>query len=77
MKGIYLFFLVFYCYDLSGQGINNLYLFGYTGPTRGSVDIFTGAPVVVTDSVRKSNLSLIRQGQRVYKVVIVLQFKIK
>jgi hypothetical protein len=40
-----------------GQGFNNIYLFGYTGPVRGTIDMYSGAPVVITDSVRTSNLS--------------------
>ena len=52
-----LFYLVFDTISF-GQGRNNIYLFGYTGPLRGTIDFISGAPVVITDSVRKSNLSL-------------------
>jgi len=40
----------------SGQGINNNYLFGYTGLYRGTMNLITGTPIVTGDSSRNTNL---------------------
>jgi len=49
--------IVFYS-DLYSQGKNNMYLFGYGGPCRGTMNLFLGSPIVTADSARTDNISL-------------------
>lgn len=55
---IWLFYFSYIiCSCCNGQGIINNYPFGYTGPTRGNMNLFSGNPVITTDSTYNYRLS--------------------
>jgi hypothetical protein len=59
MKKIFFFILLFILSAKfsNGQGKINMYLFGYDGPYRGILDIFSGTPIISADSIRKIGIS--------------------
>jgi hypothetical protein len=59
MKKIILFVfpILFNSILSNGQGKNSMFLFGYDGPYRGTMNLISGAPIVTADSTRTDNLS--------------------
>lgn len=45
------------CLISVGQGVINNYPFGYTGPTRGNMDLYSGSPIITSDSTTVYNIS--------------------
>src|SRR5436190_4555912 len=60
MKKILLFILLFIFISklTNSQGRINMYLFGYGGPYRGTMNLYSGSPIVTADSINKWAISL-------------------